>query len=110
MNKKLKIAEQISTLVADIHEEIQPALYQNAPEITEIPPETEQDLNAKIMKITLEIQEQYPELSKYLEEMPITIPDEKNPEITRKNLGAYYDSLKTVLDKYILEHNIIQIK
>lgn len=66
--------------------------------------ETEKDLNSKILKITMTIKEQYPELSKYLEEMPVTIPDEKNPEITLKNLKAYYDSLNSVLDKYILEH------
>lgn len=66
--------------------------------------ETEKELNSKILKITMMITEQYPELSKYLEEMPVTIPDEKNPEITRKNLNAYYDSLNSMLNKYLLEH------
>jgi hypothetical protein len=44
--------------------------------------------------------------------MPITIPDEKDPEITLKNLKTYYDSLKAMLDKYILEHSdaVIQPK
>ena len=64
----------------------------------------EHELNSKILKITMTIKDQYPELSKYIEEMPVTIPDEKNPEITLKNLKAYYDSLNSMLNKYILEH------
>jgi hypothetical protein len=66
--------------------------------------ETKIGLNAKILKITMTINEQYPELYKYIEEMQATIPDEKNPEITIKNLQAYYDSLNSMLNNYILEH------
>ena len=66
--------------------------------------ETENELNDKILKITMIIKDQYPELSKYIEEMPVTIPDEKDPEITRRGLRTYYDSLKAVLNKYTLEH------
>ena len=44
--------------------------------------EAEKEWNSKILKITLQISEQYPELSKYLEEMPVTIPVDKKPEIT----------------------------
>jgi len=66
--------------------------------------ETEKDLNSKILKITMMIKDQYPELSKYIEEMEVTIPDEKDPEITLKNLKTYYDSLNSMLNKYILEH------
>jgi hypothetical protein len=70
--------------------------------------EMEKDLNLKILKITLSINDQYPELSKYLEEMSVTIPDEKTPEITIKNLQTYYDSLNSMLNKYILEHSDIK--
>lgn len=66
--------------------------------------QSEKDLNAKILEITLLIQEKYPELSKYLAEMPATIPVEKNPEINSENLKKYYDSLDQLLKKYILEH------
>ena len=62
--------------------------------------ETENELNAKILKITITIKDQHPELSKYIEEMPVTIPDEKHPDITRKNLQEYYDSLNSILNKY----------
>jgi len=65
----------------------------------------EKDLNAKILKITLTIKEQYPELMEYLNEMPITVPIEKNPEITLKNLNIYYDSLQDILTKYKLGHS-----
>lgn len=34
------------------------------------------------------IKDQHPELSKYIEEMPVTIPNEKHPEITLKSLNA----------------------
>jgi len=62
------------------------------------------DLNAKILKITIEIKDKYPELSKYLEEMPDTIPNEKDPEITLKNLNTYYESLNLILMKYESDH------
>ncbi len=65
--------------------------------------ETEKELNSKILKITMTIRDQHPELSKYIEEMPVTIPDEKDPEVTLKNLREYYDSLNAMLNKYVLE-------
>ena len=66
---------------------------------------TEVDLNKKILDITLLIQKKHPELSKYLAEMPVTIPDTKSPEIDAKNLHEYYKSLKELLSKYELELN-----
>jgi hypothetical protein len=72
--------------------------------------ETVKELNEKILSVTMTIKEHYPELSKYLEEMTNTIPDEKDPEINRKNLKNYYDSLTSMLNKYILEHADIQAK
>lgn len=64
----------------------------------------EEDLNSKIIKITMVIKEQYPELLEYLNEMPVTIPAEKNPKINLKTLKTYYESLISVLVKYKLEH------
>jgi hypothetical protein len=66
--------------------------------------ETELDLNLKILNITMWIKDKYPELSKYIEEMPITIPNEKHPIINLKNLESYYDSLTAILNNYLLEH------
>ena len=61
---------------------------------------TEKELNGKIMEITTQIQETHPELSEFLNEMPVTIPNESSPEINEKNLKDYYISLKNLLNKY----------
>lgn len=61
---------------------------------------TEAQLNADILKITLMIREHYPELSKYISEMPITIPNVESPEINAKILANYYDSLESIMKKY----------
>lgn len=64
---------------------------------------TEKELNAAILKKTLMIQERFPELSKYIEEMPITIPV-NNPEINLKQLMDYYNSLENLIEKYSENH------
>lgn len=64
---------------------------------------TEKELNAAILKKTLMIQERFPELSKYIEEMPITIPV-NNPEINLKQLTDYYNSLENLIQKYAKNH------
>lgn len=65
---------------------------------------SEKELNLKILEITMTIQEKYPELSDYLGEMPVTIPDKKSPEINIKTLMEYYDSLTSLLENYVREH------
>ena len=60
---------------------------------------TEKELNAKIMSITNKIRENRPELIKYLDEMPITIPNGDDPEITLKILKDYIESLKNLMNK-----------
>lgn len=67
--------------------------------------ESEKELNVKILDIIMIIQEKYPELSKYLGEMPVTIPDKKSPEMDSKNLREYYDSLTSILENYAREHS-----
>ncbi len=67
--------------------------------------ETENELNAKIMAKTLEIQENHPELFEFLNEMPITIPDVNKPEINIKILSDYYNSLCNVLKEHIIKTN-----
>lgn len=62
---------------------------------------TEKDLDVAILKITLKIKEQYPELSKYISEMPDTIPNMENPKMNAKALQDYYDSLDVLLKDYI---------
>lgn len=67
---------------------------------------TEKELNDKILETTLLIRQEYPELSKYLLEMPETIPRIENPEMNKKILSSYLNSLKEILDKYAPNHSI----
>jgi hypothetical protein len=69
--------------------------------------QTEKELNEDILKLTLTIQERFPELSKYITEMPVTIPDEKNPQINLTTLKDYYDSLEAVLKEYASTHKAL---
>ena len=66
--------------------------------------ETDRGLYLKILKITMIIQEEYPELTKYLEEMPDTIPNANSPDINIENLREYYDSLNSLVKNYAREH------
>jgi hypothetical protein len=68
----------------------------------------ENDLNAKILKITMRINDYYPELSQYLEEMPVTVPSEDDPEITLNQLRIYYESLNSLLNKYKVDYPKIE--
>lgn len=66
---------------------------------------TESGINNNILKATKEIQEKFPELSKYLTEMPVTIPNIYTPEINSKSLNEYNDSLDILLKKYSTNHS-----
>ena len=68
----------------------------------------EQRINASILSITMLIKDKYPELSKYIEEMPVTIPIDSDPEITIKNLKSYLDSLGNILNRYKLEQVLVK--
>lgn len=65
---------------------------------------TEKQLNADILEMTMKIQEQFPELSKYIVEMPVTIPNAGSPEINIKTLQEYYESLTILLKDYAVNH------
>lgn len=65
---------------------------------------TEKELYAAILKITMKIKTQFPELSIYILEMPETIPNVENPVMTITVLQEYYDSLCFLLKDYIDNH------
>lgn len=65
---------------------------------------TEKELNEAILEITVKIRTDYPELLKYLEEIPLTIPVVSNPEINVKTLTDYYESLENIVKKYVPNH------
>ena len=66
--------------------------------------QTIEETNQKILLRTLNIGANYPELSKYIEEMPITIPNLENPQITLQNLKEYYHSLNVLVINYASTH------
>ncbi|RTY65043.1 hypothetical protein EKL97_07230 [Flavobacterium sp. LS1P28] len=65
---------------------------------------TEKQLSESILEITIKIHDQYPELSKYLAEIPITVPIISNPEINIQTLTNYYKSLENILKEYTINH------
>ena len=66
---------------------------------------TKETWSEKILHITLKIKEQYPELGKFLDEMPVTIPAKKISTITPKILQEYYNSLTELLNNYLIEQS-----
>lgn len=64
----------------------------------------EKELNAKILEVTMKIRYHYPELSKYLDEIPVNIPAGKDRGITLNHLKEYYESLSSILNKYKLTY------
>ncbi len=66
--------------------------------------ETEKELNEAIINITMKINDNYPELSKYIKEMPVKISNDFDSGITIKNLKSYYDSLNELLNHYAEKH------
>jgi hypothetical protein len=54
----------------------------------------------EITNVTLEIETDFPELYRFLDENPITIPMDSDPQIDKKVLHDYLQSLK-----YLLKHH-----
>ena len=65
---------------------------------------TEEQLNQEILDTTTMIRNEYPELLKYLEEIPLTIPVDNSPEMNIKALTDYAQSLKNIIIKYGIQH------
>ena len=60
-----------------------------------------QDLLTKISVKTREIEEDYPELQKYLDEQRITRPkDSSSNTIDKQSLEDYLNSLQSLIDNY----------
>ena len=66
---------------------------------------TGNEINKDIIEITKTNDEKIPELSKYKEEMPVTLPNENDPEINETNLKEYQSSLDVLLNKYSANPN-----
>lgn len=57
-----------------------------------------------IVKITMEIHQKYPELSKYIKEMPQKMLSNGEEGVTVRSLEDYYNSLKELLFEYSKMH------
>jgi len=66
--------------------------------------ESRKELTERIVAATLEIQENYPELVKYLLEITGTRPNEKDLHVSHRNLKEYYDSLIALVKHYKASH------
>ena len=60
------------------------------------------ELEQGIIKMTTSIWKNYPELAKYITEMPIHIPE--NESVNMKNLQDYYNSLEKLNSEYSKTH------
>ena len=65
---------------------------------------TEEELNADILKITMAIDNKFPELSKYIAELSVDISLNGSSEESIKILQDYYDTLDALLRNYTLTH------
>ena len=61
---------------------------------------TEAEINNNILRITGVIRSEFPELIKYLNEMPVSIPIDNSPEINIEILEDYLNSLLNLVRNY----------
>jgi len=66
---------------------------------------TLQDIENQIIRLTLSIEVNYPELYVNLDENPMTIPSKDNPDMNISIMEDYLESLKQILKQYIKTHN-----
>ncbi|WP_255069016.1 hypothetical protein [Lacihabitans sp. LS3-19] len=64
--------------------------------------EQNRDWDKEIINITMKIQKDFPELTKFIAEMPVKTSDEKG--INVKNLEEYYNSLVDLIGEYAETH------
>jgi broad specificity phosphatase PhoE len=70
---------------------------------------TMQELLSEIMLLTNHIETEYPELYRFLDENPMTIPSLDHPNIDKEIMKEYMDSLKQLLEHYLETHQTNKI-
>lgn len=58
----------------------------------------------EITQLTTNIETNYPELYRSLDENPLTIPSKNHPNVNKKALQDYLESLKQLLSHHIDTH------
>jgi len=66
---------------------------------------TLQDIEDQIIRLTISIEVNYPELYATLDENPLTIPSTAHPKMDKRIMEDYLESLKQILKQYIKTHN-----
>jgi len=66
--------------------------------------ELKNDLNDTIFLTTIKIQEEFPELIKYLDKIPRKFHSNTEKGVSHKALKDYLDSLNNLLETYAKEH------
>lgn len=69
---------------------------------------TEKELNQDIIDLTLKITLDFPELSKYLSEIPVNNAAKSEPGARVKILEEYYHSLVNIVSEYSETHKVAQ--
>jgi Na+/phosphate symporter len=69
--------------------------------------ETQNNLIKSIFSTTKKIQEEYPELTKYLVEMPEHFLDNPENGVNTQELKNYLESLEDIVNKYAKEQDAI---
>jgi hypothetical protein len=63
-----------------------------------------QQIVSEIFRLTEIMATDYPEIYKFLDENPITIPVMRHPRLDRKVLEAYLKDLKELMKHYVETH------
>jgi hypothetical protein len=67
---------------------------------------TAKEWNQKIIDLSQRITREFPELSKYVSEIPVKISEKYKPGATAENLKEYYNSLAAIVRNYSPTHDV----
>ena len=67
-----------------------------------------QAIVTEIVRLTSHIETMYPELYRFLDENPMTIPSEANPHLDKATLASYLGDLKELLRHHQLTHKNVE--
>ncbi len=66
--------------------------------------ENQDNLNKEITKTTLKIRNEFPELIKYLDEIPVNFSFNLEDGVNKKEMKEYLNSLNNLISTYSKEH------
>ncbi|MGB3151931.1 MAG: hypothetical protein WBB27_14835 [Maribacter sp.] len=64
----------------------------------------ERQILSEITTLTNKIETDYPELYRFLDENPMTIPSNKHPDLNKKTLEEYLEDLEVLLKHHMQTH------